>query len=261
MATDNPTARITTAQAALILNLSVMRVYQLVRCGDLAADRSLKAWTLDPKDVYYYKEHRIRHCGAACSNCGVPIRKDIQNGLCRPCATVCHCGKPKDYRAAECLSCGMSRKALAQWADPQSRAVIQAAIIDAGVERRLRYEDIRIDSNWQQRPSDGRWFIYYWGDDNKHHCIYRYQWVWEQSHGPIPEGVDIHHKDEIPWHDDLDNLEALPSHHHAKLHGALARARAAQYICPKCKVQFRARGLRNGRTRYCSKKCWYTRNR
>ena len=42
--------------------------------------------------------------------------------------------------------------------------------------------------------------------------------VWEAAFGPIPKGCHIHHRDEIKAHNNIENLECLPS----KLHSALS---------------------------------------
>lgn len=41
---------------------------------------------------------------------------------------------------------------------------------------------------------------------------------WEQAHGPIPRGYGIHHKDENPLNDALDNLELVSKSRHLSLH-------------------------------------------
>lgn len=42
--------------------------------------------------------------------------------------------------------------------------------------------------------------------------------IWMASHGPIPKGCDIHHKDENPLNNDLSNLEMLTKAEHRKRH-------------------------------------------
>lgn len=43
--------------------------------------------------------------------------------------------------------------------------------------------------------------------------------VWEFHNGAIPEGCHIHHKDEDPKNNHIDNLECLTVSEHMKLHG------------------------------------------
>lgn len=42
--------------------------------------------------------------------------------------------------------------------------------------------------------------------------------IWKDAHGPIPEGHHIHHKDENPSNNDLDNLECMPAGDHLSMH-------------------------------------------
>lgn len=42
--------------------------------------------------------------------------------------------------------------------------------------------------------------------------------VWEIHHGPLPEGLLIHHRNENPEDDEIENLEALTKADHARLH-------------------------------------------
>lgn len=43
--------------------------------------------------------------------------------------------------------------------------------------------------------------------------------IWKTAHGPIPEGCDIHHKDNNPLNNDLSNLECLTAEEHQARHG------------------------------------------
>lgn len=42
--------------------------------------------------------------------------------------------------------------------------------------------------------------------------------VWESEVGPIPEGYDIHHKDEDRTNNSIENLECLPKSEHTRLY-------------------------------------------
>lgn len=42
--------------------------------------------------------------------------------------------------------------------------------------------------------------------------------IWEFHNGPIPEGWDIHHKDENKMHNELTNFECLPKAEHTRLY-------------------------------------------
>jgi len=45
--------------------------------------------------------------------------------------------------------------------------------------------------------------------------------MWEFFNGPIPDGYDIHHKDENKQHNELSNFECLPTPDHTRLHNPM----------------------------------------
>ena len=47
---------------------------------------------------------------------------------------------------------------------------------------------------------------------------YLHRDMWEDTHGPIPEGHDIHHKDGDKTNNTLSNLECLEKADHTRLH-------------------------------------------
>ncbi len=154
------------------------------------------------------------------------MRSDRQGRLCKECASVCLCGKPKDARAAECLSCGMSRKAKAQWADPELRERIASGIRDAG--QRRRYTDLSrltFESFQSQKP-DGRYFTLR-SVNREAQTVRRARWVWEQAHGLIPDGCEIHHANHDCTDDRLENLVCLDRFSHHSYHGTTERGLAA----------------------------------
>lgn len=51
-----------------------------------------------------------------------------------------------------------------------------------------------------------------------------HRWVWECTHGPIPDGFVVHHKDHDTRNNGIDNLEIMPTDIHAKYHGAAQSA-------------------------------------
>lgn len=48
---------------------------------------------------------------------------------------------------------------------------------------------------------------------------YLHRDVWRAHHGPIPDGWDVHHKDENRANCEIDNLECMSNSEHASLHG------------------------------------------
>jgi hypothetical protein len=113
--------------------------------------------------------------------------------------------------------------------------------------------------------------------DKQRKCYYAeslHQAVWKFHHGEIPEGHDVHHKDDDYDNNVIDNLELLTRSDHAKLHDRFAeyngtpeakehrdrarklvweRAVYKPYICEHCSGEFQSR--RAIPPRFCSEKC------
>lgn len=69
----------------------------------------------------------------------------------------------------------------------------------------FRYPDAK-------QVSDRRYF--------RHGGMYLHRFVWEAVHGEIPDGYHIHHKDEDPGNNEIENLELLPAAEHLRGHHA-----------------------------------------
>jgi hypothetical protein len=63
-----------------------------------------------------------------------------------------------------------------------------------------------------------RWYWHWSTRDGAHRSMAYSRYVWSQTHGPIPPGWHIHHKDGNKLNDDLHNLEALPAGVHERQH-------------------------------------------
>lgn len=196
-----------------------------------------------------------------CEQCGKRMRSDKVSNLCNACLSVCACGKAKDWRAKECMACGRSRAATAQWAtQPDS---ILAGIRRAGKIRRIRFEDLSLDTIWQRRE-DGRHWTWYWVGDKKH-TIYRYQWQWIVQHGPIPPGFAIHHLNGDKTDDRDENLACMPRGAHSLVHAPERNwnrwhgHQCPLWTCQTCGKEFRHsdRKRKDGRhpVKYCSVAC------
>jgi len=48
---------------------------------------------------------------------------------------------------------------------------------------------------------------------------YLHRNVWKDHNGPIPDGHDIHHKDENKLNNNIGNLEILTTKEHGEIHG------------------------------------------
>ena len=100
-----------------------------------------------------------------------------------------------------------------------------------GVSRQGVYKMFKI-RNWTLRPRRKPLPFVMWGGErfslgpngyyrstitrHKNRTLHRV--VWEHSHGKIPEGHDVHHKDGNPANNDVENLECLPAKAHCRSH-------------------------------------------
>jgi hypothetical protein len=74
---------------------------------------------------------------------------------------------------------------------------------------------------YSRNPESPNWAdrVYFrCGPNSGERYLHRQKWI--DAHGPIPEGCDIHHKDENPLNNDIPNLESLPDGVHQRQHGA-----------------------------------------
>lgn len=58
-------------------------------------------------------------------------------------------------------------------------------------------------------------------------------YVWKKYHGDIPEGFDVHHKDEDTSNNDISNLELIPHSEHMRLHGTENAPSAKEVLITK----------------------------
>jgi hypothetical protein len=60
--------------------------------------------------------------------------------------------------------------------------------------------------------------------------------IWEQAYGPIPEGYQIHHKNEDRSDNRLENLECLTVGQHKRLHAGWIRDETGEFVAKRCKT-------------------------
>ena len=97
------------------------------------------------------------------------------------------------------------------------------------------------------RPSNRDYFVR--GEGRKLLLLHRE--IWEETHGPIPEGMHIHHVDGDPGNNALENLECMDRRAHLKMHGDAKEFPVSTRACP-CGKMFETRSpLR----KWCSRTC------
>ena len=69
-----------------------------------------------------------------------------------------------------------------------------------------------------ERESDRTYFRAGINDQQRYGVRLLHRDVWTYYNGPIPEGYEIHHKDENPANNDISNLECLSMEEHHKKH-------------------------------------------
>ena len=76
--------------------------------------------------------------------------------------------------------------------------------------------------------------------------------VWQYHYGEIPEGCEIHHVDENPTNNAIDNLQCLNKSEHRKVH---TLAPKTERVCPTCGKSFVLEKPTHKKT-YCSHECY-----
>jgi hypothetical protein len=66
---------------------------------------------------------------------------------------------------------------------------------------------------------------YYARTDGDRELMHRYMWM--KLVGPIPDGYDIHHKDEDKTHNEISNFECLPKAEHTRKYSPHCN----QFVC------------------------------
>jgi len=62
--------------------------------------------------------------------------------------------------------------------------------------------------------------------------------VWEEHHGAIPAGMQVHHKDHDKKNNKIDNLEIMTPLEHKREHSGGRKIDGVWFkICPVCKVE------------------------
>lgn len=69
------------------------------------------------------------------------------------------------------------------------------------------------------------------GKNKKEHRI-----IWEGINGPVPEGYELHHINEDPRDNRIENLQLLTRNEHMKVHG-MSVVEYGTKVCRACSIQ------------------------
>lgn len=126
-----------------------------------------------------------------------------------------------------------------------------------------------------RRIYEGREYVC-WKEQGKQRRQLAHRWLWEQKHGPIPDGYEIHHRDHDPLHNDLDNFMCVTAEWHDNHHARYNEQHrwvdgVEQRLCQRCAewlplrdYHVRRAGTWQGYCRPCQRayrREWVARNR
>lgn len=60
--------------------------------------------------------------------------------------------------------------------------------------------------------------------------LYAHRWIWLNYYGEIPDGMDIHHRDENPSNNEISNLLMLTASQHLKFHWRARKYNPDQFL-------------------------------
>jgi hypothetical protein len=126
-----------------------------------------------------------------------------------------------------------------------------------------------------RRIDKGREYVC-WKEFGKQRRQLAHRWVWEQAHGSIPAGHEIHHRDHNPLNNAIDNLVCVTAEWHDNYHQRLREHHRSvdgveRRRCQRCRewkatacYTIRRAGTYHGYCRDCAKayrREWTARNR
>lgn len=76
----------------------------------------------------------------------------------------------------------------------------------------------KISRKANNHRSGRRYLMHRVTDSHSNGCVWQNRFVWEQVHGDIPDGLEVHHVNEDPTDDRLENLELRESAKHRSEH-------------------------------------------
>ena len=84
------------------------------------------------------------------------------------------------------------------------------------------------------------------------HTVNSHTYIWEQAHGPVPDGYVIHHRDGNKRNNRLANLEAITHAEHARHHND---KHPRTKVCEVCGADYTPHATKRKRARTCSWEC------
>lgn len=87
--------------------------------------------------------------------------------------------------------------------------------------------------------------------DGKTLLLHRY--VYEQVHGPIPEGFVVHHRNHNKLDNRIENLEAMSRLEHSRHHND---RHPREKACAQCGEVFTPEATKRERAKTCSRECF-----
>jgi uncharacterized protein YbdZ (MbtH family) len=94
------------------------------------------------------------------------------------------------------------------------------------------------------------------GEEVKLHRV-----IWVEHNGPIPAGMEVHHKDENKEHNMIENYQLLTKAAHARIHAGFRRLRLPHLQpCCHCPTVFLTNTKRKSCSQYCTTRAWQKAN-
>lgn len=147
------------------------------------------------------------------------------------------CGQPKNPNAQQCWTCAnqarRQRLTGVKHSDERRRKNSEARRrqnaeghqnFDLAGYMRDKPHPFAVPAGTERIVKDGRVVVRC--DDGK--WRYRSRLVWEAANGPIPAGRIIHHRNEDPLDDRLENLQMVTRSEHMRIHSTPEKMRARQ---------------------------------
>lgn len=112
-------------------------------------------------------------------------------------------------------------------------------------------------------PNEGRQYVNITRDDgSRTTCLYS-RYLYEQAHGPIPDGMEVDHVDGDKTNDVIENLQLLTKPENVRKHAIENReVEMVSFICPQCgdEASKPARHVRHNRKNgsagpFCGRSC------